>query len=150
MARKSNLLWGRLLVLLGWMTLIFLGSHQEGSDSARLSSFFTEILHSVGITQAMIVKWHLGFFVRKAAHFTEFLVLTLLLLWTIPDNWGRKRAAFAALSIAVFYAMTDEFHQSFIPNRTPALFDVGVDAAGSLLGLMMYGSARWFFEGKEA
>lgn len=67
-----------------------------------------------------------------------------------PDTWGRKRAALVALSIAVFYAMTDEFHQSFIPNRTPALFDVGVDAAGSVLGLMIYGSARWFFEGKEA
>ena len=38
--------------------------------------------------------------------------------------------------LAVLYALTDEFHQSFVPGRTPSLFDVlFFDALGALIAL---------------
>lgn len=71
------------------------------------------------------------FILRKGAHIVEFAVLCLL-LW----NAFRRTAVtyiFAllpAVAISLFYAFSDEFHQRYVPGRTPALRDVGFDAAG--------------------
>ena len=49
-----------------------------------------------------------------------------------------------AVSLAVLYSLTDEFHQAFVPGRTPSLMDLGVDAVGAVLGvgMWMYGRRR--------
>jgi VanZ family protein len=36
-----------------------------------------------------------------------------------------------ALTLAVLYAVTDEFHQGFVVGRTHLPVDVGIDATGS-------------------
>ena len=66
---------------------------------------------------------------RKAAHLFEYGVLALLL-----RRAGLSRAASFVLS--VLYAVTDEWHQSFVPGRHGAVSDVLVDAAGALTGLL--------------
>ena len=38
--------------------------------------------------------------------------------------------------LAILYAASDEFHQSFVPGRGPSVIDVGIDAIGAGLGLM--------------
>lgn len=37
--------------------------------------------------------------------------------------------------LATAYAASDEFHQIFVPGRTPKVTDVMLDSAGVLLGL---------------
>jgi len=62
---------------------------------------------------------------RKLAHVTEYG-----LLWWL---WARAFAPerpWAAAAIAVAYAITDEYHQSFVEGRSGAPIDVLVDAAG--------------------
>jgi VanZ family protein len=39
--------------------------------------------------------------------------------------------------IAILYAATDEFHQSFTPGRTPRVTDVMIDAAGAAMGMVV-------------
>ena len=39
-----------------------------------------------------------------------------------------------AIVIAGLYAVSDEFHQSFIPGRTPLISDVAIDTLGAALG----------------
>ena len=65
---------------------------------------------------------------RKAAHMAEYAVLYLL---TLRARSGRR--AWAAAAFSVFYAMSDEYHQSFVPGRSGLWSDVAVDAAGVLL-----------------
>jgi VanZ family protein len=65
---------------------------------------------------------------RKLAHATEYAVLGFLLLRAT----GREGAA--AL-VGVAYAVTDEFHQHFVPGRHGAAYDVAIDAAGVLVGV---------------
>ena len=48
---------------------------------------------------------------------------------------GRGRP-FLAWGLAVLYAVTDELHQIFIPGRACRFFDVCVDAAGALAGIV--------------
>ena len=38
--------------------------------------------------------------------------------------------------VATLYAMTDEWHQSFVPGRGPAIHDVILDSSGALLGAL--------------
>lgn len=65
------------------------------------------------------------FITKKIAHISEYFVLTLLwaraLKRPLPD---------LALIFALIYAFSDETHQLFIPNRSGALRDVGIDFLG--------------------
>jgi VanZ family protein len=39
--------------------------------------------------------------------------------------------------LAVIFALSDEFHQSFVAGRNASLVDVGIDATGSLAAMVM-------------
>lgn len=45
-------------------------------------------------------------------------------------NWSKK-LWWLALLLAVLYAVSDEFHQSFVPGRHPSPVDVAIDSAGA-------------------
>jgi VanZ family protein len=44
------------------------------------------------------------------------------------------RAA-TAFAVAILYGLSDEWHQSFVPGRTPDVWDLVVDAIGALTGI---------------
>jgi VanZ family protein len=45
------------------------------------------------------------------------------------------------LSLVFLYAASDEFHQRFVPTRTPLVSDVLIDTCGGAAGLF----AVWIF-----
>jgi VanZ family protein len=78
--------------------------------------------------------------IRIAAHFIEFMVLSVLLLLALNRGIRRKPAAAAvavALIASVVYAVLDELHQLFVPGRVADLFDIATDAAGALVGCIV-------------
>ena len=72
---------------------------------------------------------------RKIAHALEYAVLGALLLRAT----GRSGVAFL---IGVLYAMSDEFHQTFVPGRVGAAHDVLIDAVGLAIGIALMRSFR--------
>jgi len=125
------------MTLLAWMVLIFLLSHQNGETSAHLSETVKNYLKSI------LQFFHLagdgdghgqwGWIVRKIAHMTEYAMLFVLTFRVIllyqPLNLSYWVSAFCCLS----YALSDEFHQTFIPGRTGTLADVGIDMTGVMV-----------------
>jgi VanZ family protein len=71
---------------------------------------------------------------RKGAHLTEYAILALLLLRAV----GHRLPAFV---LGLAYAGTDELHQHFVRGRHASPIDVGVDACGLALGLLLF--HRW-------
>jgi len=75
--------------------------------------------------------------IRKSAHFIEFLVLGLLVVWAQragrPMPW-LARWALNAMLLVTSYAGLDEFHQSFVASRTPSFADTAVDIFGGAVG----------------
>ena len=72
---------------------------------------------------------------RKAAHATEYLILTLLAALPLYTYGLRgKKLLLALFLFCVICASGDEFHQSFIPGRSPQITDVFVDSIGILTG----------------
>jgi VanZ family protein len=76
---------------------------------------------------------------RKSAHVFEYFVLGLLLfrVFHIPGARWRWRWCFFAVIGVVLWALGDEFHQSFVANRTSSIMDVGIDTAGGILSQMV-------------
>ena len=72
---------------------------------------------------------------RKCAHATEYAILAILLYRAI----GRELPAFL---IGLAYAVTDEIHQAFVHGRHASPFDVSMDAAGLVLGLLVLHATR--------
>jgi VanZ family protein len=78
---------------------------------------------------------------RKGAHMTEYAILAGLLV--------RATGSYAwAFALAVSYAASDEFHQTFVRGRHGSPIDVGIDAAGALIGITLLRSTmnRWSTE----
>ncbi len=116
---------------------MFFGS-TDLMSSDHTSRFVTPFLRwwNPDISPAAIAQVH--FFVRKAAHVTEYAVLTGLLFRALRSWVGAfwQRAALA-LAPAMIFAASDEFHQAFVASRNSSFGDVLVDWSGALLGLLI-------------
>jgi VanZ family protein len=80
------------------------------------------------------------FMVRKTAHFTEYAVLALLAARAFYGSSRpplRRHWFTSALSLVVLYALSDEFHQRFVPSRTGSIYDSLVDISGGLTALLL-------------
>jgi len=73
---------------------------------------------------------------RKLAHFTEFSCLGLLLSWLYGMLQAKKWPLWSLLSGASAAAI-DETIQIFVPDRGPAIKDVGIDTLGVCLGIVI-------------
>jgi VanZ family protein len=75
------------------------------------------------------------FVVKKGGHMTGYGLLGLAYWYGLRFE---KRRWWLALLLAILYAMTDEFHQSFVACRHPNWVDVlGFDGGGALTALSL-------------
>lgn len=74
------------------------------------------------------------YFVKKSSHFLVYGLLALSYIRALP-----KRNHLLAWALAILYALSDEFHQSFVPGRTSSLVDVFVfDNLGAIVALALH------------
>ena len=85
---------------------------------------------------------NLDFLVRKAGHMAVFGILALLAWRAVATTTEWRRPWAPALTLAVFYAVTDELHQGFVAGRHPSPVDVGIDATGALIAIVAVGIVR--------
>jgi VanZ family protein len=70
---------------------------------------------------------------RKFVHMAEYALLFFLWWRALRTVAPRGQAIVLALAIAVGYAITDEFHQSFVDGRNGNPVDVAIDTVGASL-----------------
>ena len=59
----------------------------------------------------------------------------LLILLFYEYHKISKKELFVCILLCMLYACSDEFHQIFISDRSPKVFDVMIDAMGSFTGI---------------
>jgi VanZ family protein len=129
------------LPVLIWMSVIFTAS--SDSKSYQHSSLIIEPLLRwlfPHMPEQEIETIHHLF--RKCCHLAEYAILGLLVFRALghartelsPWSWPRVGGT---LLIVFLYASSDEFHQSFVPTRTPLFSDVCIDTVGSAIALLV-------------
>jgi VanZ family protein len=132
-----------------WFSLIFIASGDTNS-AQRSSRIIGPLMHWLFPEMPEESVGHVVLFARKCAHLTVFGILALL-YWRAfrkpikrdPRPWSWIEARNALLGVVV-YAITDELHQAFVPNRQASPTDVLIDTIGGLLGLLaLWTWGRW-------
>jgi VanZ family protein len=130
-----------------WMAAIFYFSTDTFSGEntgSWLEGIFGFI--NIGVTQELFDLIH--FCVRKAGHFTGYAVLALLLFRACRSGerarWRWKWAA-GALLVVFFYALLDEYHQTFTRHRVGSVYDSMIDVSGAVVALF----SLWLFRRKS-
>jgi len=109
-------LWGPAILM---MSVIFGFSSIPSSDMPNFDAF--------------------DYIVKKGGHAFGYGLLGLSYLRGLKGNGSevRLRWFLTAWVLAVLFSTTDEFHQSFVPGRHPAVTDVIIDAFGAALALFI-------------
>jgi VanZ family protein len=137
------------------MMVIFSFSQQSGKESAELSGEITEeVVHLIvenydqlSPEQQIDAKEQISFVVRKLAHFTEYLILGLLLFQLVRTyTIKRSKEALISWGVGTLYAASDELHQMFSDGRSPQVRDVCIDSAGVLTGVLVTLLFLYFYE----
>ena len=134
----------KLILLIIWMSIIFIFSNQPAKESSDLSNSFInktiikiyEIKNGTISTEEKekIIKKY-SYKVRKFAHFSEYFILGLLTFLYLKDK--NKKVFIYSLLFCFLYACSDEFHQLFIQGRYSSFFDVLIDTSGALFSIII-------------
>ncbi len=130
-----------------WVAFIFANSMKSGSESGQMSSSATEIINgALHLISPSLEVGHL--FVRKAAHFSEFALLALLLCLALRSSFlltiegrvplGRLCIVLFAFPCSVAVAVADETIQLFVAGRVGAVTDVFIDSAGAASSTLIF------------
>lgn len=138
--------------ILFWMSVISGFSTQNAEQSSNLSIQVSyavvEGYNSLSDAQLTSEQIHseaarLELPIRKLAHMTEYAILAVLFLLAFLA-FGKRRLIFPAAAGCCFcYALTDEFHQTFVEGRAGRFTDVLIDTAGAAIAMAaLFGLTR--------
>jgi VanZ family protein len=125
------------LPVLIWLLLIFIGS-TDLMSAEQTSRIIGPLLRwfNPDISAQLIAQ--VQFFVRKGAHVTEYAILAVL-FWRALRATLRSASILSigagALIVSALFAVSDEFHQSFVATRTASESDVLIDTSGAIIAL---------------
>lgn len=119
-----------------WIIVIFSFSLQSGDESGKLSGGIVAWIVSLFFPEDFAHIELVHFLVRKAAHFTEYFILGVLLSLTVREaKW--KRVLLAPWILGTLVACCDETIQLFSDGRAGQITDVMLDSSGVFTGCIM-------------
>ena len=134
-----------------WMLLIFATSSTVVPFSAFVG-FIQSLSPDRGFKGWFATFWLVNWFlVVKGWHATEFAILTLFGRRALLSGtgWSARRCTTVAWTLAVLFAASDEWHQTFVPGRGGNLLDVVIDTAGATAAVLWLAYAERTRKRKE-
>ena len=130
------------LVLLVTFGMIFNFSNQDSKKSGSTSQKVTEAItkdikaiQELNKNEKARVIDKIEDVIRKIAHFSLYALVGFLLMALFSTyNINEKNKIISTIIIGAIYAISDEFHQSFIPGRSGQASDVFLDTLGTTIG----------------
>ncbi|MEJ6952485.1 VanZ family protein [Natronospora cellulosivora (SeqCode)] len=130
------------LAVILWMGLIFYLSSQAAEESRELSIGITQIIANFFETVFPFLEFDINsfhHFIRKAAHFSAYFVLGVLLINAFRiSGISMLNCVLSAISLSVLYAVVDEVHQIYVPGRVGDIRDIMIDSVGAIFGISLY------------
>lgn len=129
-----------MLPVLAWMGLIFAMSADaaSGQSSGALTRWLLGCLGLSAPSTALVAQ--VGFGLRKLAHLSEYAVLACLWAWAWGGPWPSSVQRLLAVAVGCWaYAASDEWHQTWVPQRVGCWTDLWIDSTGAF-GALAFGS----------
>jgi len=114
-------------LLWNWLpALVLMGVIFVASDQSQLPS--------------VSERW-LDIVIKKGGHMLGYGLLASLYIRALKPHIGSSaRLRWLSWGLAVGYALTDEYHQCFVPGRNGTIVDVGIDGVGAGISILLQ---RW-------
>ena len=154
-----NRLTGKLsfIITLLWVAVIFSFSLQPADTSSRLSlgvgHWLIELLPAAFADKLLSMPQEqlefLHTLLRKAGHFSEYLILGMLSMFTVLQTELRDKK-WVAFGFCLLVASVDETIQLFVSGRSGQVSDVVLDCAGVLCGVLILIGVRKLFDRDES
>ncbi len=111
-----------------WMAVIFYLSSRTGSDLQGMFPFLDSF---------------------NFGHLIAYFILSLLFYWALQTKTGRRKldVRLIAVGLSLLYGLTDEWHQSFVPSRSPDPIDILNDVIGASAAMLV---VTWYSLRKKA
>ncbi len=135
--------WIPVLLWMGFTFLMSTSSFSSENTSRIIGPLLRFLFPSISSHQLLVAHE----IIRKCAHLTEYFVLSLLLYRAFragsTEQHGWRWGLYSILAVILF-ALSDEFHQLFVPTRGSSIYDVGIDSVGGILAQGVRGLVqRW-------
>lgn len=132
-----------------WLLIMFsLSTSIGGADNTEyvLEASLRKLSMVLPLNVSSYTVGFLNVILRKSAHFTEYAILMGLGYWLSTRSLHLKSipGLLVTLTFVVILALSDEFHQSFVPGRTPLFTDALIDTSGAVVSAMLL----WWFDVK--
>lgn len=136
----------RLLLLAGWVLVMYLHSMAPAALSTEESSHVLLLITGLFTRLGIDGRWLTEHILRKTAHFCEYSIFGMLLIWNFQNSRSRMRRRrerglqfLYPLALSVFAVpFLDETIQLFVPGRSAQISDVWLDVAGSCFGILLH------------
>ena len=134
------------LVTAAIMVAIFMFSAEVAEKSSKTGEDFTYKAFSISPSfrklpepRKIVIVDKAQFSVRKAAHFSIYTLLGISLSFSLMLTLKKRKLLWLFTQLScMLYAVSDEFHQLFVPGRSCELRDVIIDSLGTALGIALF------------
>jgi len=137
--------WRAWLAVVLCITAIWIFSG-ESFSAASTSRFITPFLRWLDPDISYQAILRTRFYIRKAAHLTEYAVLAVLAFRALRLSLAVStlRVIGLAMGVVVAVAALDELRQAFLATRTGSLADVAINFTGGAVGVgLIVALHRW-------
>jgi VanZ family protein len=129
------------------VTSILSLSIEQGSVSQSRTYKIAEYIAREGKKPVDMDFEMMNYYIRKGAHFFEYMILAFLMSLAITDSRrGAIKQSIRILMLCIIVACFDEWIQTFITGRAGSIKDVILDSFGVLIGITIYRLVFMVFE----
>ena len=151
-----------------WMALMFSYSDKPADVSTGQSHLVGEVIlrfidgdfDTLPLEEQQARIESIDFAVRKTAHAFEYTVLGILTICVMLNfrpvdqteisALVRRKLLAVSVGWGIFFAITDEIHQTCVPGRAGKWQDVLLDTAGTIFGVAIVALILWCIRRKRA
>ena len=135
----------KILLCVIWLGIIFYNGTREGSVSQKSSKQVVKVVSQFvnipleKINKPIIRFSEINYYVRKNAHFFQYLIFSILLCGVVRQfKLYKSSELFLLLFFLLLFPVVDELIQKYIPGRTSNIFDIMLDFSGGVLGMLIF------------
>lgn len=113
-----------------------------------LPSYLWALLIFIGSSITVVLPPVAGGMTDQLLHIAEFAVFGFLLARSFKNAQSpifKREFIILAIIVSLLYGLSDEFHQTFVPNRGFEMLDLLADFIGGILGACIYKIIMIFF-----